>query len=53
MSRTWNMITKAVAKQTCIPLDKSAYFRDGDGIDSDPVAADVLVTKLYPDNEAA
>ena len=31
-----NMIIEDFMRQICVPLENSAYFGDGDGIDSNP-----------------
>ena len=36
MGRTGNMIIKDFIRQMCVPLENSAYFGDGDGINSNP-----------------
>ena len=36
MGRTGNIIIEDFRRQICVPLENSAYFCDGDGVDSNP-----------------
>ena len=39
------MITEDLMRQICVPLEKSAYFGDGDGVDLNPVYSTIGTVK--------
>ena len=41
MGHSGNMIVKYVVRQICVPLENSAYFADGYGVDSSRLEPDM------------